>query len=108
MTIHFLNAVLRFPRPIVDVLHLNPFVFQEYEADKLAILDILAEDESGRRFNIEVQRTNPGWLSERLTYYAATQLVEQIGEGDGSFASAFYWDLHPEGQVFPATRCVPS
>ncbi len=64
-------------------MHLNPFVFQEHEADKLAILDILAEDESGRRFNIEVQRTNPGWLSERLTYYAATQLVEQIGEGDG-------------------------
>ncbi len=82
LTIHFLNAVLIPESPIVDVSYLNPIVPQEFEADKLSILDILAIDELGRRFNIEVQRTKPGWLPERLTYYAATQLVEQIGEGD--------------------------
>ena len=82
LTIHFLNAVLKPESPIVEVEHLNPIIPQEFESDKLALLDILAEDEIGRRFNIEVQRTNPGWLPERLTYYAATQLIEQIGEGD--------------------------
>ncbi|MEQ1825026.1 MAG: Rpn family recombination-promoting nuclease/putative transposase [Pirellula sp.] len=82
LTIHFLNAVLRPQFPIVDVEYLNPFVGQEFELDKLAILDILARDDVGRRMNIEVQRTRPGWLRKRLTYYASSQLVEQIGEGD--------------------------
>jgi len=82
LTIHFLNAVLRPESPIVEVDYLNPIVLQEYDSDKLSILDILAQDERGRRFDIEVQRTNQGWLPQRLTYYAATQLVDQIGEGD--------------------------
>ena len=83
LTIHFLNAVLRMESPIVEVEYLNPFVMQEFEMDKLAILDILASDDQGRRLNIEVQRTNPGGLPERLVYYASTQLVEQIQEGEG-------------------------
>jgi predicted transposase/invertase (TIGR01784 family) len=83
LTIHFLNAVLRTKSPIVEVEYLNPFVLQEFELDKLAILDILACDDQGRRLNIEVQRTSPGGLPERLVYYASTQLVEQIQEGEG-------------------------
>jgi predicted transposase/invertase (TIGR01784 family) len=83
LTIHFLNAVLRTESPIVEVEYLNPFVLQEFELDKLAILDILACDDQGRRLNIEVQRTTPGGLPERLVYYASTQLVEQIQEGEG-------------------------
>ena len=82
LTIHFLNAVIKPKSPIVAVQYLNPILQQEFETDKLAILDILAQDELGRRFNIEVQRTSPRWLPERLTYYAAAQLVEQIGEGE--------------------------
>lgn len=83
ITIHFLNAVLRTESPIVEVEYLNPVIPQEFEFDKLAIMDILARDERGRRLNIEVQRTNPAWLPERLAYYASTQLVEQIHEGEG-------------------------
>jgi predicted transposase/invertase (TIGR01784 family) len=82
LTVHFLNAVLKPESPIMEVAYLNPIIPQEFEADKLAILDILATDILGRKFNIEVQRTNPSWLAERLTYYASTQLVEQISEGD--------------------------
>lgn len=75
ITIHFLNAVLQTESPIVEVEYLNPIIPQEFEFDKLAIMDILARDERGRRLNIEVQRTNPAWLPERLAYYASTQLV---------------------------------
>ena len=82
LTVHFLNAVLKPESSIMEVTYLNPIIPQEFEADKLAILDILAVDALGRKFNIEVQRTNPSWLAERLTYYASTQLVEQISEGD--------------------------
>ncbi len=83
ITIHFLNAVLKPKSPIVGVQILNPIVLQAFDADKLSILDVLAVDQEGRRFNIEIQRTLERALPERLTYYAATQLIDQIGEGDG-------------------------
>ena len=82
ITIHFLNAILRLPSPIVSVEIVNPIVWKEFEADKLSILDILAIDDADRRLNVEVQRTKPASLAQRLAYYSATQLVDQIGEGD--------------------------
>ena len=57
ITIHFLNAILRLPAPIVSVEIVNPIVWKEFEADKLSILDILAIDNADRRLNVEVQRT---------------------------------------------------
>lgn len=82
LTLHFLNAVLMPSVPIVDVQILNPIVDKEFESDKLAIMDILARDESGARFNIEIQRVIQTSLAKRLTYYATTQLVEQLAEGE--------------------------
>ena len=72
ITIHFLNAILRLPAPIVSVEIVNPIVWKEFEADKLSILDILAIDNADRRLNVEVQRTKSSWLPQRLTYYSAT------------------------------------
>ncbi len=89
VTLHFLNAMLGGNPQITDVTILNPIVEKEYDADKLSILDILARDAHGHRFNIEVQRTVPAGLRERLTYYAATLLVGQLGEGQS------YTDLRP-------------
>ena len=82
ITLHFLNAVLRGDPLITEIEILNPIVGKEYEADKLSILDVLATDALGRMFDIEVQTTLPAGLPERLTYYAATQLIEQLGETD--------------------------
>ena len=93
ITIHFLNAILRLPAPIVSVEIINPIVWKEFEADKLSILDILAIDNADRRLNVEVQRTKPTCLPQRLTYYSATQLVDQIGEGDS------YRKLRPSQQA---------
>ena len=42
LTLHFLNAVLKPESLIIEVTYLNPIIPQEFEADKLAILDILA------------------------------------------------------------------
>ena len=89
ITLHFLNAALAFKNRIVDVIILNPINIKAFDADKLSILDIKAIDSIGRRFNIEVQTTRPLGLAERLTYYAARQLHEQLGEGDQ------YADLNP-------------
>ncbi len=104
LTVHFLNSVLQWPSPIVHVEHLNPIVWSEFETDKLSVLDILAMDDRGCRFNIEVQRRMEKSLRERLTYYAATQLVDQIGKGHA------YSELLPavgicifKGMLFPDT-----
>ena len=83
ITLHFINAVLRRDPLITEVEILNPIVGQEFDSAKLSILDVLAKDREGRLFDIEVQRTLSAGLAERLTYYSATQLVGQIGKGDG-------------------------
>jgi predicted transposase/invertase (TIGR01784 family) len=82
ITLHFLNAILQGTPQITDVEILNPIIEREFEEDKYAILDVRARDAFGNRFNIEIQRTLPTALRERLTYYAAAQLVEQLGAGD--------------------------
>ena len=89
ITLHFLNSVLGFADEIVDVTILNPINLKDFDVDKLSILDIKATDSVGRRYNIEVQTTRPLGLPKRLTYYAAKQLIEQLGEGDQ------YADLNP-------------
>jgi predicted transposase/invertase (TIGR01784 family) len=89
ITLHFLNAVLRGNPWITDVEIVNPIVGKEFEDDKFLILDVRAKDAFGRRFNIEIQRSLQAALRERLTYYIATQLVEQLGGGDD------YDDLRP-------------
>ena len=89
ITLHFLNSVLGFTDPIVDVTILNPINLKDFDVDKLSILDIKATDNRGRRYNIEVQTTRPLGLPKRLTYYAAKLLIEQLGESDQ------YADLKP-------------
>lgn len=81
VTVHFLNAILGTNPRIKRVSFKNPIQGKGYEDDKLAILDILAEDEAGRQYNIEVQTTIPAGLSQRLTYYGSRLYVDQVTEG---------------------------
>ncbi|WP_158222640.1 Rpn family recombination-promoting nuclease/putative transposase [Rhodopirellula sp. MGV] len=82
ITIHFLNAVLGGAPKIAQVQILNPIAGKRFDEDKLSILDILATDDHSRLIDIEIQTTLAAGLAERLTYYAASQLVEQLGEGE--------------------------
>lgn len=102
ITIHFLNAVLKLPRPILSVEILNPIQGQDFSDDKLIVLDVLAMDLDGRRFNIEMQTTLPADLPKRLTYYNCVNYVQQLGSGDP------YYVLRPaisicvlDGVLFP-------
>ena len=83
ITLHFLNAVLQFPSPIREVQILNPTIEKEHDDDKWSLLDILASDEQGRMYDIEVQTTRPLGLRQRLAYYAASLLVGQLQSGGG-------------------------
>ena len=89
ITIHFLNAVLNLPRPISWVEILNPIQGKDRSEDKLVVLDVLAADADGRRFNIEMQTTLPIDLPKRLTYYNCLNYIRQLSAGDP------YYGLRP-------------
>lgn len=55
ITIHFLNAVMQLERPITWVKILNPIQGKDRSEEKLVVLDVLAKDDVGRRYNIEMQ-----------------------------------------------------
>lgn len=61
---------------------LNPFSEQEALDDRLTILDVKARDQSGRRFNIEMQMLPHRGFRERILYYWAQLHHEQLHEGD--------------------------
>ncbi|WP_372718019.1 Rpn family recombination-promoting nuclease/putative transposase [Novipirellula sp.] len=67
---------------ITEMEILSPNIEKRFATDKYSICDVRARDAEGRLFDIEIQRSRTSNLAERLTYYVATQLVEQIGEGD--------------------------
>ncbi|MEZ6135089.1 MAG: Rpn family recombination-promoting nuclease/putative transposase [Pirellulaceae bacterium] len=90
VTIHFLNAILRLESPVTDVTILNPIhEKKDRPDDKVVVLDILAKDSQGRRFNVEMQTTRPVDLPRRLLYYSSLTYGRQIGEGQ------YYTDLRP-------------
>lgn len=102
LLIHLLNAILELPSPVVSVEILNPFIEQEFETDKLAILDIRAKDCNGRLLNVEMQKMATPALRERLVYYAACLCSGQLEEGDD------YTDLCPTiGICILSTRIFP-
>jgi predicted transposase/invertase (TIGR01784 family) len=79
---HFINAVLRWQTPVVEISLLPTIDEKEFEDDKVTIFDILAKDTMGRIFNIEIQRFVRFWLPGRVTYYAASHVVGQLHESD--------------------------
>ena len=82
ITLHFLNAVLAPEISIAEIEFLNPFLSQDYDNDKLSILDIAARDSAGRTYDIEMQTSLPAGLSQRLAYYTASLYIGQISKGE--------------------------
>ncbi len=71
--LNLLNAVLNRPedRPLCEIEILNPFSQKETLDDRLAILDIKANDDQGREFIIEMQMLAHREFRERLLFYLA-------------------------------------
>ena len=77
-----INAVRNDAPPIEVVEVLNPRIDPDELAGKFIILDVLARDEAGRLYNIEMQvRRHAGW-NARSTYYLARTLSKQLKNGD--------------------------
>ncbi|TBV06909.1 Rpn family recombination-promoting nuclease/putative transposase [Stutzerimonas kirkiae] len=78
-----INAVRSDEPPIVELQVLNPQIAPEELTGKFIVLDILARDQTGQLFNIEMQtRNHAGWPSRSL-YYLARNLGRQLQAGDG-------------------------
>ena len=82
LLVDLINAV-RDPAPtIVSIEILNPEIAPEAIEGKLIVLDLLARDETGRRFNVEMQvRRLPG-QSRRSVFYLARVMAGQLQAGE--------------------------
>ncbi|EJR94334.1 Rpn family recombination-promoting nuclease/putative transposase [Bacillus mycoides] len=79
----FLNAILHesLSSPIQTLKIEDPHLHQEYENDKLSILDILATLDNGTKVNIEIQVRNTQDMVKRSLYYWSKLYTSQIEKG---------------------------
>ncbi|GHV13272.1 transposase [Fibrobacterales bacterium] len=86
----FLEAVLHLePNALKTIILRDPYLKKEYIEDKLSILDVKAELLDGKIVDIEIQVKNIPEMRSRVTYYNASMITEQIGEGGK------YMDIKP-------------
>ena len=79
----FVNAVLEeASAPLASsITHLNPFSGRDAHWGKEAILDVRAQDDTGRQFDIEVQIERTPAFVNRTLYYWALLYSDQIKRG---------------------------
>jgi len=80
----FINAVQTSAneKPVVSVTIQNPFQPSKFWKEKEPILDVLAQDETGRLFDIEMQVCNQRNFRERVLYYMASIFSRQVKVGE--------------------------
>ena len=84
LLVHFLNAVLgaELSEPIVSVVIINPYNDKEFLDDKLTIVDVKANDQSGRIYQIEVQLAYYSDLPARMVYTWGDIYCKQLKSGN--------------------------
>ena len=78
----FINTFLHLQPPISQVEIQNPFNPQDFDNDKLTVVDVKATDEHGRLYQIEVQLQTHAALPERALYSWARTYANRIGKGN--------------------------
>jgi predicted transposase/invertase (TIGR01784 family) len=81
--VHLLNAILGpYGLHVKSVRIRNPFSEIRDLDEKKLILDVRAQDDAGRRYNIEMQMVPSPSTPGRFLYYWSTEYSSQLGEGD--------------------------
>lgn len=82
--ISFLNAVLQLEddRKIESVSFVNPYQFPRIAGEKASIIDVLAKDQKGRQFIVEMQMTSAEGFDKRVQYYICKEYSTQIESGE--------------------------
>lgn len=75
--------------PITDISIANPFSVRSYLTDKKPVLDIRGEDETGKKYDIEMQSYNDPNLVNRLLLYWSRSYSRQLQKSER------YSKLHP-------------
>ena len=79
----FLKSVLRLPADDYDeVILIDPHLKREYPGGKLGILDVKLKTKSKKTIDIEIQLLPSPELRERVVFYNAKMITEQIGAGE--------------------------
>ncbi|KJV08112.1 Rpn family recombination-promoting nuclease/putative transposase [Methylocucumis oryzae] len=83
LLIHFLNALLaqELIEPIVSVDILNPYNDKEFFSDKLSVVDVKAQDQHERLYQIEIQLSSYRHLPARMIYNWADIYSQQLKSG---------------------------
>ena len=81
LLIDFINAFVSEEDQVRDIVIKNPYNEKEFLGDKLSILDIKAQDISGKWFNIEMQMIDQDYYAQRALYYWARLYVSQLSSG---------------------------
>ena len=84
-----INAVRYEEKPVEVIEVLNPRIDPAELTGKFIVLDVLAKDQQGQLFNIEMQVRHFHAWSQRGMYYLANTLVKHLGSGDN------YLELKP-------------
>ena len=79
--INLLNATLRLKEPIVEVTLDNPFNPQDFQEDKLSLLDVKAIDRTGAIYDVEVQLAAYRGLRQRMVFYGCELYAGQLKAG---------------------------
>jgi predicted transposase/invertase (TIGR01784 family) len=73
-----INAILPLNQQIAKITLKNPYNVSDYAEGKLSILDIKAEDEQGRLFDIEMQIRGSKFYGKRALFYWAKMFGSQL------------------------------
>jgi len=85
--INFLKSVLRLPEEEYKEIEIaDPFLLPEYIGDKFAIIDVKLHTKSGKTIHIEIQLQITPEMRERIVFYDAKLITEQLGSS-GKYAA---------------------
>ena len=79
----FLKSALSIPAEEYDeVVIVDPHLIREHKTDKLGIIDVKLKTVSGKTIHIEIQVAPLPQMRERIAYYDAKMITEQIGKNE--------------------------
>ncbi|MBP9691892.1 MAG: Rpn family recombination-promoting nuclease/putative transposase [Alphaproteobacteria bacterium] len=81
LLISLINSIVSKEDQVKSVTLLNPYNLKSFKKDKLSILDVKAEGEDGKRFNIEIQISDEADYDKRALYYWAKLYTDQLKSG---------------------------
>ena len=81
LLISLINSIVSAQDQVVRIEIKNPYNEKSFARDKFSVLDIKAQDEKGRWYNIEMQITDQEYYDKRSLYYWSRVYNAQLQEG---------------------------